>query len=225
MNTEPLVFIKKIDDQLLALIKKEINNFGSCFGWGEARSKLSFQKHTKSIPVRIASKIMFRKGDFYMYNYHSQFSFWVNQNAFVALSETVSNFARESNSFLSRVVIVKLSANTNIMPHFDFGEYYEMRNRYHLVISSEGSRMISGGVEKVFHEGDLFYFNNHIVHEAFNDNNSDRVHVIFDLLPIENIHRMLLSCLKTLFINGVYNLTGILVLKDSRSSTTKQEHQ
>ena len=32
-------------------------------------------------------------------------------------------------------------------------------------------------------EGELWWFDNRAVHEAFNDGDEDRIHLIFDLLP------------------------------------------
>ena len=33
------------------------------------------------------------------------------------------------------------------------------------------------------HEGELWWFDNNEVHEAHNDGDLDRIHIIFDLLP------------------------------------------
>ena len=34
-------------------------------------------------------------------------------------------------------------------------------------------------------EGELWWFDNDQMHEAFNDGGEDRIHIIFDLLPAE----------------------------------------
>ena len=42
--------------------------------------------------------------------------------------------------------------------------------------------MNSGGEDVVFHDGELWWFNNKAVHDAFNPSDHGRIHVIFDVL-------------------------------------------
>ena len=64
------------------------------------------------------------------------------------------------------------------------GEYYRLHERHHLVLrSSLGSWLRAGEEEVRMREGELWWFDNRAVHEAFNDGDEDRIHLIFDLLP------------------------------------------
>jgi hypothetical protein len=59
-----------------------------------------------------------------------------------------------------------------------------MRNRYHLVLkSTHGSWMKAADEVNRMGEGELWWFDNDQPHEAFNDGEEDRIHMIFDLLP------------------------------------------
>ena len=59
-----------------------------------------------------------------------------------------------------------------------------MRDRYHLVLrSTKGSWLKAGDEEIRMQEGELWRFDNKQVHEAYNDGDEDRIHMIFDLLP------------------------------------------
>jgi hypothetical protein len=79
---------------------------------------------------------------------------------------------------------VRLNPNGKVYPHIDEGEYYKVRDRYHLVLSSPGgSHMNSGGETVVFQDGELWWFDNQAVHDAFNPSPHGRIHVIFDVLP------------------------------------------
>jgi aspartyl/asparaginyl beta-hydroxylase (cupin superfamily) len=95
--------------------------------------------------------------------------------------------ARALDSELSRAKIVCLPPGHRVYPHVDRGEYYRLRNRYHLVLSSTGSWMRAGDEEVRMQRGELWWFDNDQVHEASNDGDSDRIHLIFDLLPRDRL--------------------------------------
>jgi len=88
------------------------------------------------------------------------------------------------DSLPSRAKVVCLPAGKRVYPHIDRGEYYRVRNRYHLVLkSSAGSWLKTEDEEVRMKEGELWWFDNDRMHEAFNDGDQDRIHMIFDLLP------------------------------------------
>jgi len=104
--------------------------------------------------------------------------------SFPCLMQFLTEFSRRQQATLQRVMIVRLKPGGRVYPHSDNGQYYELTNRYHLVLSSSGgSRMSSGNETIVMHEGELWWFQNKLTHHAHNDSNDWRVHVIFDLLP------------------------------------------
>ncbi|WP_422368809.1 aspartyl/asparaginyl beta-hydroxylase domain-containing protein [Pelagibius sp.] len=103
----------------------------------------------------------------------------------------LKDFAQEQNSLLSRAKIVCLAAGKRVYPHIDRGDYYLLRNRFHLVLrSTQGSWLKAGDEEVRMAEGELWWFDNKQVHEAFNDGALDRIHMIFDLLPQEMADRV-----------------------------------
>ena len=92
------------------------------------------------------------------------------------------------DSELSRAKIVCLPAGRRVYSHIDRGEYYRLRNRYHLVLkSTHGSWLKAADEEIRMGEGELWWFDNDQPHEAFNDGDEDRIHMIFDLLPMARI--------------------------------------
>lgn len=97
--------------------------------------------------------------------------------------EMVERLAKSRAGILGRVALVNLGPNGQIYPHIDEGHYYQVRFRYHLVLQSPaGSRLNAGDEGVTMHEGELWWFNNRIPHEAYNDSDQDRIHIIFDLL-------------------------------------------
>ena len=96
----------------------------------------------------------------------------------------LKDVAKEQNALLSRAKIVCLPAGKRVYPHVDRGDYYAVRGRYHLVLrSAKGSWLKAGDEEVRMREGELWWFDNKQMHEAFNDGDEDRIHMIFDLLP------------------------------------------
>ncbi|MEL7013934.1 MAG: aspartyl/asparaginyl beta-hydroxylase domain-containing protein [Pseudomonadota bacterium] len=96
----------------------------------------------------------------------------------------IEDVAAELDADMSRAKIVCLPAGRKVYPHIDRGEYYRLRGRYHLILkSSAGSWMKAGDEEVRMQEGELWWFDNDQMHEAHNDGDEDRIHIIFDLLP------------------------------------------
>jgi hypothetical protein len=103
---------------------------------------------------------------------------------FPRLMQFLAKFARDQDKKLQRIMIVRLKPNGQVYPHIDAGSYYAARDRFHLVLISPcGSCFKSGPESVIFQEGDLWWFNNKVIHSSRNDSDVWRVHVIFDLLP------------------------------------------
>lgn len=95
----------------------------------------------------------------------------------------IEAFARDQNAQLSRVLLAKLQPQGQVYRHHDHGEYYRVRDRYHLVLqSAKGSPMVCGQESVVMKPGEVWWFDNKKPHEAFNRSDEQRIHLIFDLL-------------------------------------------
>src|ERR1700722_19695592 len=87
---------------------------------------------------------------------------------------------------LSRVTIVRLTAESKVLRHIDEGSYFFLRDRFHLVLQSPaGSLLMSGGEEVRMREGELWWVDNKQFHEDRNESGDWRIHFIFDLLPAD----------------------------------------
>lgn len=145
------------------------------------QDKIAVQREAMSIPLRgmKASAAAGREPR----NVHE--SRWTTGSVRYPLARGfIEKTANALDGLLSRAKIVCLPAGHRVYPHVDRGEYYRLRNRYHLVLkSSLGSWLKSGGEEVRMREGELWWFDNDQLHEAHNDGDEDRIHIIFDLLP------------------------------------------
>src|SRR6056297_2623563 len=141
------------------------------------------QRHTNAIPIRGLRRSRIRgrrRRDVHESRYTSLSA------SFPATVAFIEAFAAERNGALGRARYARLPPGKTVLPHTDRGEYYRYRDRYHLVIRSENGSLLSAGDESVrMREGELWWFDNKAVHDACNDSGSDRIHLIFDLLPAD----------------------------------------
>lgn len=141
------------------------------------------QRHTNAIPLRGLRRSCIRGRR--RRDVHE--SRWTSLSAqFPATVAFIEEFAAEQCGTPGRARFACLPPGKTVLPHIDRGEYYRVRDRYHLVIRSENGSLLNAGGESVrMHEGELWWFDNKAVHDACNDSGSDRIHLIFDLLPAD----------------------------------------
>ena len=83
-----------------------------------------------------------------------------------------------------RAVMTKLRPEGKIYPHADDELYWLLRDRYHLVLKSPCSSHFKADGEEVYVRGDeLWWFDPTVEHEAFNEADDDRIHIIVDVFP------------------------------------------
>lgn len=148
------------------------------------QDKIAVQREALAIPLRGLRKSMIygrKRSDVHE-------SRWTTTSAdFPTARAFLDDIANALACDLSRAKIVSLPAGKRVYPHIDRGEYYRLRGRYHLVLkSAQGSWLKAGDEEIRMQEGELWWFDNDQMHEAYNDGDEDRIHMIFDLLPYTN---------------------------------------
>lgn len=146
------------------------------------QSKIKVQREARAIPLRgsVKSKAMGRKH----YDVHESRFTSLAKN-FPTVIGFIENFAKEIDGEMSRAKLVNLPPGNQVYSHIDQGEYYKIRNRYHLILSTgpDGSYLKAGDESVRMQAGELWWFNNKAPHESLNDSDQDRIHLIFDLLP------------------------------------------
>ena len=145
------------------------------------QDKIAVQREARAIPLRGLKKSAI--GERKRRDVHE--SRWTTTSqAYPVARAFLEEIAAALDSELSRAKIVCLPAGRRVYSHIDRGEYYRLRNRYHLVLkSTHGSWLKAGDEETRMGEGELWWFDNDQPHEAVNDGDEDRIHMIFDLLP------------------------------------------
>lgn len=153
------------------------------------QDKIKVQREAHSIPLRglVKSKIQDRKRR----DVHES-RYTTTSQAFPFAREFIESFAAECGGELSRAKLVNLPPGHRVYPHSDRGDYYKVRDRYHLILQTgaDGSFLQSGDESVRMRAGELWWFDNKQPHESFNDSTQNRIHLIFDVLPQEQQHRL-----------------------------------
>ncbi len=104
--------------------------------------------------------------------------------AFPHARRFIQSAADELGGLPGRAKIVNLAPGKRVYPHVDRGAYYLVHARFHLVLrSTHGSMLRVGEETQCLRNGELWWFDNNKIHEAWNDGDENRIHLIFDVLP------------------------------------------
>ncbi len=163
-------------------ISLEVERNNNLWGGNTSREdNLKVQRETNTIFLRSTKKPL--PNGVFGEDFHVDGETSVASN-FPVLMDTLYQFAKTVNGSLARATIVRLKPSGRVYPHIDEGDYYKYRDRYHIVVKSlDGSEMVSGGEFVTWKQGEFWWFDNKKCHEAFNQSNEYRVHIIFDILP------------------------------------------
>ncbi len=95
--------------------------------------------------------------------------------------DCVSDICRRvGGSELGRVVLTRMAANADIMPHVDEGRYADIYDRFHLCLRGE-SAMLVGNSAFLMKPGELWWINHKRMHSVSNAN-AERIHLIADFV-------------------------------------------
>ena len=163
-------------------ILEELERHDKTWGAQTGRSeKVKVQREAAMIPIRGLRRSCIqgrRRRDVH----ESRYTSYAGQ--FPTVKALLERIAAENDAELGRARLVRLPGTARVRPHVDRGDYYRLRDRYHLVIqSAEGSHLRAADEQVWMQTGELWWFDNKQVHEARNEATLDRIHLIFDLLP------------------------------------------
>jgi hypothetical protein len=144
------------------------------------QERIKVQRETNSIYLRSAAK-PFPPGVTSGNDVHESKTTAIAKQ-FPVILGWVEQCADRIGGELGRVTIVRLAPQGRVYRHIDHGEYYKQRDRYHLVLQSKEGSILGAGEEWVrMQAGELWWFNNKALHEAYNESDEWRIHLIFDV--------------------------------------------
>ncbi len=90
--------------------------------------------------------------------------------------------AKEKATRIGRCMLSRLSPGGRVYRHTDEGEYPQYYERYHIVLQGGPGNLFFCGDDYVeMLTGQIWWFQNLIEHEVYNNSDKDRIHLIVDL--------------------------------------------
>jgi aspartyl/asparaginyl beta-hydroxylase (cupin superfamily) len=85
---------------------------------------------------------------------------------------------------VGQALYIKLPAGKIIDPHEDGGDYLYHTCRHHIpIITNPGVGFFIDGETQHMKEGECWEINNNKTHAVFNKGETDRVHLLIDIIP------------------------------------------
>lgn len=99
-------------------------------------------------------------------------------------TQYVKDLCKEMKGVPGRAVIARLKPDGRIYSHVDDSLYWLMRDRYHLVVKcgEKGTWFRAGDEEVHMRQGELWWFDPTVAHEAHNVSGEMRIHFVIDIL-------------------------------------------
>jgi len=164
--------IKELKENIMAISDSEWEDFD----WRQ--KTFNVHKTTQTIPL-IYDKD-FRENDL---------TYWKHYNITKTfLNELENKFKKAiSDGFIVRAILVKLKANTSILPHTDNLTTLDKNNRFHIPVITNKKVLFTVGDEvKNLKEGEVWEINNgKKLHSVTNNSDKDRVHIIVDWIKYD----------------------------------------
>lgn len=81
--------------------------------------------------------------------------------------------------------LVNLLPGKSLVPHIDIYWFHKESRRIHIPIITNSNSMLTFN-DRPYHlkSGEVYEINNRIIHSGFNHGNTDRIHLILDMMPI-----------------------------------------
>jgi hypothetical protein len=90
------------------------------------------------------------------------------------------------NGHFIRVMLVKMLANSHIVPHRDYGTSLTYCKRTHIpIITNKNVIFTVNDENKHMKAGEIWEIDNTVIHSVINNSNYDRIHLIIDYVEYE----------------------------------------
>jgi gentisate 1,2-dioxygenase len=104
------------------------------------------------------------------------------------LSDIFTGLNNKYSGSIARVMYINLPSGKNVPYHKDSGYYLYNVRRFHIPILTNNLVYYTVGDEKkVMREGECWEINNNSYHSVSNNGDSDRVHLVIDIIPDESM--------------------------------------
>ena len=175
-SKERYLIAKIATDVDVSAIAQEINNLPANL-W--STNQIDSQQDTQIIQV---VKVIQTTGFTYPENTWNSLEYETTEVAtqLPALMTWLEAFAQQRKEKLARVMITKLTENSETPWCVDIGKYYQNKRRFHLCISGQYEHTVLNKAD-IIDPGTLIMVDNKMPHMSLHFGSGDRIAVIFDL--------------------------------------------
>lgn len=104
------------------------------------------------------------------------------------LEPIIKNLEKIHDGVRGMVLLIKLKAREDISIHFDSGDYLMLSKRNHIPIVTSDNVFFGVGDEKIsMQAGECWEINNSRPHLVENNSDIDRIHLLIDIMPNEEL--------------------------------------
>jgi quercetin dioxygenase-like cupin family protein len=90
-------------------------------------------------------------------------------------------FINEYQGEIGRVMLYNLPPKLSVGEHSDKGIYFKDKDRFHVVISGKYIYTTNRNNKEQYNEGDLWWFNNKVLHKSYNNGTIVKISLVFDV--------------------------------------------
>lgn len=172
---------KKIADFNVSKIKSLVETFDEEWLLDTSRQeKFETHKHTLSYFIYKAD-LYWQKGTPFFVETNVE-----NLELLDLVEGIVQDLEAIHNGIRGNVLLIKLLAGQDIPEHVDSGDYLTATRRHHLPIITSPDTIFGVGIDRLnMQEGECWEINNTRTHYVNNNSLVDRVHLLIDIMPLE----------------------------------------
>jgi aspartyl/asparaginyl beta-hydroxylase (cupin superfamily) len=111
---------------------------------------------------------------------------YVKEEHYLEVKHIIDSLLSTHPGLVARVMYIKLPSKKNVPHHRDSGWYLSNVRRFHIPILTNDEVSYTVNDELKFMKvGECWEINNTAYHSVFNDGDTDRVHLVVDIIPKE----------------------------------------
>jgi hypothetical protein len=100
----------------------------------------------------------------------------------------IKHYEKKHDGKMGKAAFLRLPANKVVHKHCDEGDYLGLVHRHHIAIQTNEDSIFSiDAEEKHMKAGDCWEINNAKTHGVANNGTTDRIHLLFDIMPNRHI--------------------------------------
>jgi hypothetical protein len=135
-------------------------------------------RDTKSIFI-YDYPVSWSPGEKYLVEHSSE-----DNDLFQMVLPIIESLEKLHNGKVGKAVFINLPPFKNVDKHKDAGGYLESVRRHHIPIATnERVSFVIDGERKFMRVGEIWEVNNNKVHQVWNEGDTDRVHLLIDIIP------------------------------------------